>query len=86
MTAPQAWGYFCLSSCSARFTPLVRRVNHLLGQITGTSQYATCLLYQFTYYPHRGRVNPAQEQTLEDLHRLLTTIPERDCICMLGDQ
>ena len=37
------------------------------------------------YLPHRGRVEPAQEHTLNDLQKLLSNVPTRDCICMLGD-
>ena len=37
------------------------------------------------YLPHRGRVEPCQEQTLADVQKVLNGIPARDCICLLGD-
>ena len=37
------------------------------------------------YMPHRGRVSPDQNQTLEDIRKVLADIPARDCICLLGD-
>ena len=37
------------------------------------------------YMSHRGRVSPDQNQTLEDIRKVLADIPARDCICLLGD-
>ena len=37
------------------------------------------------YMPHRGRVSPAQGDTLQDLHKVLKTVPQGDCIYILGD-
>ena len=37
------------------------------------------------YMPHRGRVNPSQDDTLKDLETVLKKIPRGDCICLLGD-
>ena len=37
------------------------------------------------YLPHRGRIAPAQDQTLTDLQRVLSNVPARDCVCLLGD-
>ena len=37
------------------------------------------------YMPHRGRVDPNQQQTLADLQQVLSNVPARDCICLLGD-
>ena len=34
---------------------------------------------------HRGRINPSQGDTLEDLHKVLKVVPQGDCICVLGD-
>jgi len=49
-------------------------------------QGPTCNLFVIAVYlPHRGRVAPAQGQTLTDLQRLLNDVPARDCICLLGD-
>ena len=36
------------------------------------------------YLPHRGRVAPTQEQTIDDLQSVLADIPSRDCICLLA--
>ena len=37
------------------------------------------------YLSHRGRVSPSQEDTLADLQKVLSQIPERDYTCILGD-
>ena len=37
------------------------------------------------YLPHRGRVSPSQDDTLQDLHKVLKKVPKNDCICILGD-
>ena len=37
------------------------------------------------YLPHRGRVSPSQDDTLHDLEAVLRTVPQGDCICILGD-
>ena len=38
-----------------------------------------------TYFPHRARVAPCQDDTLQDLETVLHRVPQGDCICMLGD-
>ena len=38
-----------------------------------------------TYVPHRGRVAPAQSDTLKDLENVLAIVPQGDCICIMGD-
>ena len=35
--------------------------------------------------PHRGRVAPAQADTIKDLEKVLSMVPQGDCICVLGD-
>ena len=37
------------------------------------------------YMPHRGRVAPAQDDTIKDLETVLAKVPRGDCICILGD-
>ena len=37
------------------------------------------------YLPHRGRIQPCQDDTLRDLEKVLTRVPKRDCICIMGD-
>ena len=38
------------------------------------------------YLPHRGRVQPSQEDTLKDLEYVLSNkVPQGDCVCVLGD-
>ena len=37
------------------------------------------------YMPHRGRVAPCQDDTLQDLEKVLLTVPKSDCVCILGD-
>ena len=37
------------------------------------------------YMPHRGRVSPSQDDTLQDLHKVLTKVTKNDYICILGD-
>ena len=37
------------------------------------------------YLPHRGRVHPSQDDTLSDVQNVISKIPARDCICLLGD-
>ena len=37
------------------------------------------------YLPHRGRVQPNQDDTLRDIETVLAKVPKRDCICMMGD-
>ena len=37
------------------------------------------------YVPHRGRVAPCQDDTLQDLENVLRRTPRNDCICILGD-
>ena len=45
-----------------------------------------CNLYVVAVYlPHRGRVMPAQDDTLADLQKVLSNIPPHDCVCLLGD-
>ena len=38
-----------------------------------------------TYISHRGRVSPAQGDTLADVQKVLSKVPPRDCVCLLGD-
>ena len=38
-----------------------------------------------TYVPHRGRINPCQDDTIADLHEALKQAPASDCIILLGD-
>ena len=38
-----------------------------------------------TYLPHRGRVNPNQDDTIADLHEALKKALPNDCIVLLGD-
>ena len=35
--------------------------------------------------PHRGRVQPSQDDTIQDLHEALKKAPTNDCIIMMGD-
>ena len=37
------------------------------------------------YLPHRGRTMSTQDDTLDDLQKVLTDVPPHDCICLLGD-
>ena len=37
------------------------------------------------YIPHRGRVCPAQGDTLTDVQTVLSKVPPRDCVCLMGD-
>ena len=37
------------------------------------------------YLPHRAKIAPTQDQTLNQLQELLSEIPTRDCTCLLGD-
>ena len=37
------------------------------------------------YLPHRGHTMPSQDDTLNDLHKVLSEVPEHDCVCILGD-
>ena len=37
------------------------------------------------YLPHRAEISPTQDQTLKRLQQLLSEIPARDCICLIGD-
>ena len=37
------------------------------------------------YLPHRGRVQPNQDDTLRDLETVLAKVPKRDCVCIMGD-
>lgn len=49
-------------------------------------QGPVCNLFVIAVYlPHRGRVAPSQDQTLQDLQSVLDNIPARDCMCILGD-
>ena len=43
------------------------------------------LFFVATYFPHRGRVAPCQEDTLKDLHEALKKAETNDCIVLLGD-
>ena len=36
------------------------------------------------YLPHRAKISPTQDQTLERLQQLLSEIPASDCICLIG--
>ena len=46
----------------------------------------TCNLYIIAVYmPHRGRVQPCQDDTIKDLESVMATAPQCDCICLLGD-
>ena len=38
-----------------------------------------------SYLPHRGRVAPSQGDTLSDIQTVLSKVPARDCVCLLGD-
>ena len=38
-----------------------------------------------TYLPHRGRVCPAQDDTLKDVQAVLNKVPQGDCVCLAGD-
>lgn len=37
------------------------------------------------YMPHRGRVQPSQDDTLADLETVLSKVPKGDCVCVMGD-
>ena len=37
------------------------------------------------YLPHRGRVQPNQDDTLRDLELVLAKVPRGDCVCIMGD-
>ena len=37
------------------------------------------------YLPHRGRVSPSQDDTIADIQNILSKVPSRDCVCMMGD-
>ena len=37
------------------------------------------------YLPHRAKIAPTQDQTLTQVQELLSEIPSRDCVCLLGD-
>ena len=37
------------------------------------------------YLPHRGRVQPCQDDTLADLEIVLAKVPKGDCVCLMGD-
>jgi hypothetical protein len=37
------------------------------------------------YLPHRGRTQPSQDDTLLDLEKVLSIVPQGDCICVAGD-
>ena len=46
----------------------------------------TCNLFVVAaYLPHRGRTQPAQDDTLADIQKVLTQVSARDCVCVLGD-
>ena len=46
----------------------------------------SCNLFVIAVYlPHRGRVSPSQDDTLTDVQTVISKIPARDCICLLGD-
>ena len=38
-----------------------------------------------TYLPHRGKVTPSQDDTIQDLHESLQLTHFKDCIVVLGD-
>ena len=45
-----------------------------------------CNLFVISVYmSHRTRTAPSQHDTIEKLQQLLSEIPARDCICLLGD-
>ena len=37
------------------------------------------------YLPHRGRVQPSQDDTIRDLQVVLKKVPSHDCICIMDD-
>ena len=37
------------------------------------------------YLPHRGRVAPCQNDTIQDLQAVLRKVPQHDCIIIMGD-
>ena len=43
------------------------------------------ILYVGTYFPHRGRVCPDQDDTIADLHEALKKAQPGDCIVLMGD-
>ena len=43
------------------------------------------LFFIVVYVPHRGRVDPCQDDTLHDLEAVLNRVPQGDCIWILGD-
>ena len=44
-----------------------------------------CLFVVAVYLPHRARTAPNQDDTLQDLENVLSSVPNGDCICVLGD-
>ena len=44
-----------------------------------------CLFVIAVYLPHRGRTAPSQDDTLRDLEKVLSRVPNGDCVCVLGD-
>ena len=46
----------------------------------------TCNIFVVAaYMSHRGRTQPRQDDTLNDLQTVLAKVPRGDCICVLGD-
>ena len=46
----------------------------------------TCNIFVVAVYlPHRGRTSPSQDDTLADVQKVLSQVPDRDCVCLLGD-
>ena len=46
----------------------------------------TCNIFIVAVYmPHRGRIQPSQDDTIKDIQMVLAKIPRGDCICVLGD-
>ena len=43
------------------------------------------LFFVTTYWSHRGRVSPDQDDTIADVHEALKKAPAGDCIVLLGD-
>ena len=44
-----------------------------------------CLFVIAVYMPHRGRIQPSQTDTIQDLEQVLKSVPRGDCVCVLGD-
>ena len=44
-----------------------------------------CLFVVAVYLPHRARTCPCQDDTLQDLEKVLSSVSSNDYICVLGD-